>query len=490
MRTSSFRGVWSHLFCATLLIVAAGLISFPSAQAQEVRVVPGTPRKPSIIFILADDLGYGDLGCYGQTQIKTPNIDKLAADGMRFTSFYAGSTVCAPSRCALMTGLHTGHGRIRGNANISLEPEDQTVAEFLKGVGYFTGAFGKWGLGDARTPGIPSKKGFDEWFGYLDQVEAHNYYPAFLNRSDSKTNVQMEIAENVRGKKGLYSDDYFTRAALNFIRIHEPDPVNHQRPFFLYLPYTIPHANNELGEQTGNGMEVPFDPTSPYTSQPWPEVEKNKALMITRLDRYVAMIREKLKEMNIEQNTIIIFASDNGAHKEGGVDPKFFQSTGRLRGIKRDLYEGGIRVPFIVCWPARIKPGTTCDIPFAFWDFLPTVAELAYQDAPTNIDGISFAPTLVGDPQMKGHEFLYWEFHEGGFKQAVRMGDWKAVRYGIDGPLELYNLKVDLAEKTDVAQDHPDIVAKIEAYLKTARTDDPNWPTKTAAETSKKEYGK
>jgi arylsulfatase A-like enzyme len=450
------------------------------------------PRLPSIIFILADDLGYGDLGCYGQTMIKTPNIDKLAAEGMKFTDFYAGNTVCAPSRCTLMTGLHTGHSRIRGNGTLPLTAEDFTVAELLRKNGYRTCALGKWGMGELGSSGVPGKQGFDEWFGYLDQVEAHNYYPMVLNRFDGgrlagDQERQLEITENQGGKKGKYSNDYFTEAALRYITYSKPEWNNHYRPFFLYLAYTIPHANNELAEKTGNGMEVPSD--EPYSGETWPQVEKNKAAMITRLDTYVGKIMEVLRTNGMDKNTVVFFSSDNGGHKEGGVDPSFFHSNGPLRGIKRDLYEGGIRVPFIAWWPGHVKAGTTSDRPAAFWDFLPTAAELARIDAPANIDGISILPAMLGQPQTNRHEFLYWEFHEGGFKQAVRMGDWKTVRFGSDGPLQLYNLKGDIGEKTDVAESHPEIVAKIEDYLKTARTPDTNWPTATAAKTSKLEYG-
>jgi arylsulfatase A-like enzyme len=373
-----------------------------------------------------------------------------------------------------------------------------TVAELLKRAyikeekGYKTCALGKWGLGELGSTGTPGKKGFDEWFGYLNQVDAHNYYPTVLNRFDGtrpagQQEKQYELTENKYGKKGKYSNNYFTEAALRYLANSKPEWNNHYRPFFLYLAYTIPHANNELGYKTGNGMEVPSD--KPYSEEPWPQVEKNKAAMITLLDKYVGEVVNALEKSGMDQNTIIFFSSDNGGHKEGGVDPKFFRSNGPLRGIKRDMYEGGIRVPFIAWWPGHIKAGTTSDLPAAFWDFLPTAAQLARVDAPTNIDGISFVPTLLGEPQTNRHEFLYWEFHEGGFKQAVRMGDWKAIRYGIDGPVQLYNLKSDIGEKDDVAASHPEIVSKIEDYLKTARTVDTNWPTATAAKTSKLEYG-
>lgn len=446
------------------------------------------PRKPNIIFILADDLGYGDLGCYGQTKIKTPNIDRLASEGIRFTDCYAGSTVCAPSRCTLMTGLHTGHATIRGNAaKAALDPKDVTVAEVLKKAGYYTGLVGKWGLGDRGSSGLPQSKGFDEFVGYLDQVHAHDYYTDHLERFDPRhpEYPQTLIAENFDGKKGMYSHDLFTMAALNFVRTYKPDQFNHYRPFFLYLAYTIPHANNEEYQRSGNGMQVPND--APYSKESWPQVEKNKAAMITRLDTDVGRVLDKLKELKIDENTIVFFASDNGAHKEGGVDPKFFESTGPLRGIKRDLYEGGIRVPMIVRWPGHIKEGQTNSRAWAFWDFLPTAAEIAGAKVPEKIDGISMLPTLLGQTQTNQHEFLYWEFHERGFQQAVRMGDWKAVRPQADEPLELYDLKTDISEKNNVAEKHPEVIAKIENYLKTARSESAKWPIKKAPKKSAEE---
>ncbi len=314
--------------------------------------------------------------------------------------------------------------------------------------------------------------------------------PPLLNRSDTTGERNVEVAENLEAAQGKYSDDFFTEAALNYIRIEQPHWYTPNLPFFLYLPFTIPHANNELGARTGNGMEVPEDLHSPYNNKPWPQVEINKAAMITRLDRYVGYIMDKLNECKIETNTIIIFTSDNGPHKEGGADPKFFHAAGPLRGIKRDLYEGGIRIPFIVWWPGKVKAGAVSDLPCAFWDFFPTAAEIAGKPAPKDLDGISILPTLLGQTQTNRHKFLYWEFHENGFKQAVRMGDWKGVRYGVDGPLELYNLSSDIGEKTNVADKNPKVVAEIEDYLKTARAEDKNWPTQTAAQTKTTEYGK
>lgn len=463
------------------LAVAAAFSSYGAAASSS---SDANQRRPSIIFILADDLGYGDLGCYGQTKIQTPNLDRLAAEGMRFTQFYAGSTVCAPSRGALMTGLHTGHARVRGNAAVALRPQDLTVAEILQRAGYRTGLIGKWGLGNEHTTGVPQKKGFDEFLGFLDQVHAHNYYPDYLWRYDPPGPAKpgydgrRDFLENQGGRRGLYVHDQFTTAALNFIQINQPDRFNHYRPFFLYLAYTIPHANNEEGRRTGNGMQVPSD--APYTDQSWPPPEKNKAAMITRMDADIGRILDKLQELKLADNTVVFFASDNGPHREGGVDPQFFQSSGPLRGLKRDLYEGGIRVPFIVRWPARIKPGARNDQPWAFWDFLPTAAAIAQAPVPEPIDGRSLLPTLLGQPQTNHHEFFYWEFHERGFQQAVRYGDWKAVRLRAGAPLELYQLKTDPGEKENVADRNPQVVARIEDYLKTARTESEHWPLKDA----------
>lgn len=455
-----------------LLTLLAGAVARPlSAAAPQLPATlfdrSLTNRPPNLIFILADDLGYGDLGCYGQTKIKTPHLDQLAAGGLRFTQCYAGSTVCAPSRACLMTGLHTGHARIRGNATVPLEAQDVTVAEVLKPAGYVTGIIGKWGLGLENTPGIPNRQGFDEWLGYLSQTHAHDYYPTQLWR---QTDV-LPLEKNYYNYQGLYSHDFFTQAATNFIRI------NKWKPFFLYLAYTIPHANNELKNQ---GMQVPSD--EPYSKEAWPQQEKNKAAMITRMDADIGALLAQLKRLRIESNTVVFFTSDNGPHREGGVQPEFFRSSGPLRGIKRDLYEGGIRVPMIVSWPGKIASGAVSDQVWAFWDFLPTAAQIAGVRPPSGLDGISMLPTLLGRVQTNQHEFLYWEFHERGSKQAVRMGDWKAIRQGPGQPLELYHLKNDLGETNNVAAQQPEIVARIEDYLKTARTPSEHWPIRTAAQ--------
>jgi arylsulfatase A-like enzyme len=413
--------------------------------------------KPNIIFILADDLGYGDLGCYGQKQIQTPNIDRLAAEGMKFTDHYAGTTVCAPSRCSLMTGLHTGHTYIRGNSEVQpmgqlpLPEGTVTLPKVLKKAGYRTGLIGKWGLGGPDSTGTPNKQGFDYFFGYLCQRHAHNYYPEFLFRNDERVPLKNKVpggrldGAGVATEKVEYSYDLMEQEALQFVE------QNRKGPFFLYLAVTLPHANNEGGK---NGMEVPD--YGVYADRDWPEPDKGRAAMITRLDRGVGRLAQKLKDLGIDENTIVFFTSDNGPHREGGI-----------------------RVPLIACWPGRIKAGAVTGHVSAFWDFLPTCAELAGVQSPANTDGISMLPTLLGKPErQRKHEFLYWEFHEGGSKQAVRMGQWKAVRLNPTGKLELYDLQTDLSETTNVADSHPEVVVKIKEYLTTARTESKLWPLK------------
>lgn len=427
----------------------------------------GQTRKPNIVFILADDLGYGDLGCYGQKEILTPNIDRLAAGGMRFTQVYAGDTVCAPSRCALMTGLHSGHGFIRGNAKVDLPAGTMTAPRLLQSAGYRTALFGKWGLGTARGSGVPDRQGFDEWFGYLDQLHAHTYYPTHLWDNGE----EYFLGGNFGPGRTDYSHDLFTRRALQFVEKQKAGS-----PFFLYLAYTIPHANNERGAQTGNGMEVPSD--APYSEKPWPQVEKNFAAMVTRMDRDVGRLMDLLKARGLESDTLVIFTSDNGPHREGGHDPEFFHSRGGLRGIKRDLYEGGIRVPAIACWPGVIRPGTVSDAVWAFWDLLPTVAELAMVKTPAGMDGVSFAPALRGAAMAK-REYLYWEFHEAGFSQGVRMGNWKGVRRkSRSAAIELYDLEADIGETRDLAAAHPEVVRRIGEIMMAGRTESREFPVR------------
>jgi len=438
-------------------------------------------KKPNIIFILADDLGYGDLGCYGQQTIQTPNLDRMAAEGMIFTDHYAGTCVCAPSRCSLMTGLHTGHTYIRGNSEVQpmgqlpLPAETVTLPKLLKQDGYTTALIGKWGLGGPGSTGTPNKQGFDHFFGYLCQRHAHNYYPEFLFRNGERVPLGNEVKpvnppSGVATKRVQYSHDLFSAAALDFVTRHK------RTPFFLYLAYTIPHANNEAGE---NGMEVPS--YGPYTGERWPKPQKGHAAMITRMDADIGRLFARLKALGLDKKTLVLFSSDNGPHKEGGADPEFFNSNGALRGQKRDLYEGGIRVPLIARWPGRIAAGSGTNHVSAFWDFLPTCCDLAGVTPPDGIDGISILPTLLGKPEeQKKHSYLYWEFHEQGKKQAVRMGDWKAVRLNVaknpNSPIELYNLKDDLGEEHNASDQHPEITQQIADIMKTARTPSEHWP--------------
>jgi arylsulfatase A len=455
------------------LIVVAAVLCLLADGRQEAQ----TPR-PNILLIQADDLGYGDLSAYGQTRFQTPALDRLAQHGIRFTNYYSGSTVCAPSRGSLMTGLHTGHAWVRGNGEHSLRPEDRTVAMLLRDAGYRAAVIGKWGLGQAGLPGQPDRKGFDYSFGFLDHRHAHRQFTDHLYRNTQR--VDVDLAND-------YVNDLFTREARSFIERDD------QRPFFLYLNYTVPHAELRVPEDSlapfrGRFEEQPFvnatadgKPTGPngpslgYRSQAAPLAAF--AAMITRMDRDIGGLVDLLKARGLDGRTLVVFTSDNGPHREGGANPAFFESSGGLRGIKRDLYEGGIRVPMIASWPGTIPAGRVSDYAAAHWDMLPTLAELGGAAAPPSLDGVSITRALKGAPQP-AHEFLYWEFHERGFQQAVRMGDWKAVRLARDRPLELYNLKTDRAETTDLAAKQPAIVERIEKYLATARTESPIWPIK------------
>jgi arylsulfatase A len=428
-------------------------------------------KKPNIIFILADDLGYGDVGCYGGNKINTPHLDRMASEGLKFTQHYAGSTVCAPSRCSLMTGLHTGHTYIRGNREI--QPEGQapipadtvTVAKLMKKAGYKTGIIGKWGLGGPGSEGEPNKQGFDHWFGYLCQREAHTFYPDHLWRNGERVELD--------GK--TYSHDLLAEEALGFIK------ENKENPFFLYIPFTIPHAALQVPEDSMKPYMGKFGddeerPTGNYAKQPHPKAAF--AGMVSRMDSDVGRILALLKELNIDDNTLVMFSSDNGPHKEGGHDPEYFNSNGPLRGVKRDLYEGGIRVPMIARWPGTIKAGTTSGHISAFWDLMPTYLELAGENPPDGIDGISMVSALKGQgKKQKKHNLLYWEFHEGGFKQAIRMGKWKGVKIGTK-PLELYNLQEDKGETKNIAEQHANVVKRIENAMKNVRTESPLFPVK------------
>jgi arylsulfatase A-like enzyme len=418
--------------------------------------------KPNIIFIMADDLGYGDLGCYGQKKITTPNIDKLSQQGMQFSDFYAGSTVCAPSRCVLMTGYHTGHCFIRGNGKDNLRPTDVTLANILQEAGYTTGMFGKWGLGHENSSGLPTQQGFDEFFGYLDQHHAHNYYPTFLIDGDQRfklANVpksEGKWGQGVAKSKEEYSHDLIMDRALNFVDKHK------SKPFFLYLPITIPHANNEAGKE---GMEIPH--YGIFDDKPWPEPQKGLAAMITKMDTDVGRLMQRLEQYGIDDNTIVFFTSDNGPHREGGNNPDFQNSNGPLNGIKRALTDGGIRVPMIARWPGHIKAGSRSAHIGAFWDIMPTLAELAgvKSKVPEDTDGISIAPTLTGLKKQEEHENLFWVFFEQKGARALRKGKWKAVQQPIHSAIRLYDLSSDIGETTNLAAIHPDLVKQLESEM-------------------------
>jgi len=425
--------------------------------------------KPNIIYIMADDLGYGDLSCLGQEKFVTPNIDRLAKEGMTMTNHYSGSTVCAPSRCVLMTGQHTGHCYIRGNkeqrpvGQHPLAAGEVTVAELLKKDGYATGCFGKWGLGPPKTEGDPIKQGFDRFFGYNCQRNAHTFYPKYLFDQDEKLPLD--------GK--TYSHTLIMEEALKWVK------ENKDGPFFCYLPVTIPHA----------AMHVPEKYAAPFRKK-FPEFEdkigrysgptvKNPiacfAGMVTLLDEDIGRLMALLKELKIDDNTLVLFTSDNGPHSEGGHNPKFFNSNGPFRGIKRDLYEGGIHVPFLARWPGKIAPNSKSDLHACFYDFLPTACEVAGIKVPSGIDGISYLPALLGkEKEQKKHEYLYWEFYEGGGKSAIRKGNWKAVRVGLkknpDAPVQLFDLSKDIEETKDLAKDNPEIVEEMLKIFKKEHT--------------------
>lgn len=473
----------------TALALAALLIAVSTSEVC-------AASKPNLVFILADDLGYGDLGCFGQTKIQTPNIDRLAADGMKFTHFYSGASVCAPSRCVLMTGKHGGHSRVRGNAPTtqrlkqSLAPDDVTVAALLKRAGYATALVGKWGLGDADTPGHPLAQGFDFFFGYLDQVDAHAYYPNWLWHNRAKIRLPNEVRPIPVGKDGawgtggittkgvVYSPKLMLDEALRFI------DQNKARPFFLYFATTIPHANNEAAKELGNGAEAPD--LGSYKDKPWPQPEKGYAAMITYLDSQVGAILQRLKQLGLDESTLVIFSSDNGPELKEftGYDTTFFNSSGPFRGFKRDHSDGGIRAPTVARWPGKIQPGTTSAHVGYFGDFMATAAELAGVKMPSGLDSISFLPTLLGrSGDQQRHEFLYWEYHSGrASSQAVLLdGRWKGIRNERHtAPLEIYDLHSDLGEEQNIAALQPGIVAKMEAYLKTAREETENWPLRDA----------
>ncbi|WP_020567915.1 arylsulfatase [Neolewinella persica] len=467
-------GVASFLLLLSNCSEATGRVADDAGAAP----LPG----PNIIYILADDLGYGDLSCYGQQKFDTPNIDRLAAEGMLFTQHYSGATVCAPSRSALMTGQHTGHTFIRGNYEIRpegqypLPDETITLAETLKSAGYVTGAFGKWGLGFPGSEGDPTKQGFDTFFGYNCQRLGHHYYPYHLwSNQDS-----IALEENAGQLKGTYAPDLIHERTMAFLEEHK------DTSFFLYVPSIIPHAELVAPDSILANYRGNFPPEKPhegldggpgyrdgrYGSQATPHAAF--VAMIQILDRQVGEIVRRVEELGIADNTLIIFTSDNGPHQEGGADPDYFDSNGPYRGTKRDLYEGGIHVPMIVSWPGKIKAGTRSEHVSAFWDIFPTFASLAGAEVPAQTDGISMVPTLLGQGEQPEHEYLYWEFHERGGRQAVRQGNWKAVRYNVNKDpksiVQLFNLTEDPGEEHDVAADHPDKEQELRLIMDGART--------------------
>ena len=454
------------------LLSGSALFGFsPGARAELSFILTNStpaamPRRPSIILIVADGLGYGDLSCYGQTKFQTPNLDRLAAGGIRFTSYYAGDAVSSPSRAALMLGKDSGHLKQRADVDVPLTADDITVAQVLKQSGYHTGLIGEWDLGGDGTSGAPWSKGFDEFAGYFDSADAENYYADYIWRHDPTTGFHGRemLYPNTGEKKGQYLPDIFTTAAINFVKNNQPDRVNRYRPFFLLVNYTTLRANTAEKARTGNGMQVPTD--APFSGESWPQPEKNKAAMIARLDGYIGQLLEQLQKLGLTNNTVIFFTSDTGPHMNGGVGPKFFQSTGPFRGIRGDLYDGGLRVPMIAHWPGKIPAGQVSDFTWAAWDFLPTATDIALIQSPTNIDGISILPALFGQTQTNRHESFYWKLQSRDEARAVRMGDWKVMRSKADAPLELYNLKTDPGETNNVAGKNPDVIKKIERLLK------------------------
>lgn len=438
--------------------------------------------QPNIIFILADDLGYGDLACYGSEKINTPHLDRMSAEGTRFTQAYSGSTVCAPARSTLMTGLHAGRTHVRGNKRafippVALRPQDITVAEVLKSAGYRTALIGKWGLGELQEhvhTGMPDRQGFDYAYGYLNQTHAHNSYPSHLWRNGVKVPLpntvpdEWPVGAGVSDNKAVFAQDLFMEEIFAFL----DDQQSREEPFFLYFAPTIPHANNEAKPF---GLEIPD--LGEYEDRDWTHAHKAFAAMVTRLDADVGQILDYLRESGLDENTLVIFTSDNGPHQERGADPAWFRSSGPHRGIKRDLYEGGIRVPMIARWPGHVPAGREDDTPWYFPDVLPTLAAFADVSPPTGLDGINLRPLLLGHPQPElWDRLMYWEFYERKQPQAVRRGNWKAVRPDINGPVELYYLPDDPGEINDLAATRPDIVNELAAAFRTARDPSPYWP--------------
>ncbi|MDG2126352.1 MAG: arylsulfatase [Verrucomicrobiales bacterium] len=446
-------------------------------------------QPPNIVLIVADDLGYGDIGCFGQQQLETPHLDRMAAEGMRLTQFYAGCTVCAPSRSVLMTGKHMGRTTVRGNSTdpVIIQPGDTTLASVLQSAGYKTACIGKWGIGTPDNHTNPNDVGFDHFFGYVNMWHAHNFYPEFLIKNGHVVPLDNEVAEKWKpfqdpnkpqGGRGVavkrvdYAPDLLAKDALRFIR------ENHQNPFFLYFAMNTPHANNEAGNK---GMEVPS--LGEFAAKDWPEPEKGFAAMIQNIDRDTGSILDLLNKLEIADNTLVLFTSDNGPHREGGHNPTFFRSSGPYRGIKRDLYEGGIRVPTIAWWPKTIAPNSNNDHQWYFGDLMATAAELAGTQPPIDIDSDSIVATLRGNPpanRWHRQSTLYWEFYESGSAQAVRFGKWKAIRKPmLTGPVELYDLSHDPGENHNFATTHPELVQHATNLFEKHHHPDPRWKIPT-----------
>jgi uncharacterized sulfatase len=464
------------VFNPALIVVVLTLLSFGSSVSQ-------AERPPNIIYIMTDDLGYGDLGCYGQKTVQTPHLDQMAAEGMRFTDHYSGHTVCRPSRLVLWLGQHVGVTGLIGNRPRILTGMETTVARSLKAAGYATGGVGKWALGNVNSPsdinntGHPNNNGFDYWYGYLNQGNAHNYYPPFLWENKAQVRLAGNVLSKAPGARGrvaekkvTYSHDKMTEAALNFVR------KNKANPFLLHIHWTIPHANNEAGRVNKDGMEVPD--YGAYAKQDWPNPEKGFAAMISRMDGDVGKLFALLKELELDDQTLVLFTSDNGPHQEGNHKHEYFDSNGPLKGFKRSMHDGGIRVPLIARWPGKIAAGTTSAHPSAFWDFLPTACEIAGVAPPQGISGFSYLPTLQSKPQQqKKHEYLYWASSEGATSVGVRHNNWKLVKYRkpksrskqkADTTSEdwrLYDLSKDIGEEKNVAKQHAEIVTRILGML-------------------------
>lgn len=463
-----------------LLALLSSFIVFSSSAAE----------KPNIIYILADDLGINDFGCYGQKIMKTPRIDEMAAEGMQFFNHYSGSTVCAPTRSCLMTGQHTGRTRVRGNGPSHLKPNDVTVAEVLKEAGYATACVGKWGLGEAGTPGIPTRQGFDFFFGYLNQSRAHRFYPDYVWRNEKK-----ELYPDNPTKRETYIHDRFTEESLNWIE----EQSESDAPFFLYLAYTLSHVDLDVPQDSMAPYLETIEEDGPYKNPNFPNRGYRNhptpracfAGMTSRLDRDVGRILDLVDRLGISENTLVMFSSDNGPTSAGGADPEFFDGNGKYRGIKRDLYEGGIRVPLLARWAGTIEAGSKSDHVSTHWDLMATVAELAETTPPAEHSGISFAPTLLGSKEQETHDYLYWEFYERGGKQAIRKGDLKAVRLnriktGPEGPWEIYDLSSDPSEEENLAARRPELQAVFHKIAREAATENEFFSWNARAQKKKK----